>query len=118
MQRVIAYFFLLIIVNVVFFHPMSSVDRELHLFSDPVNSLAEFVVEVCLQIEDVHPGDERESESDHFNLSKLFKASGASSMLTVRHNYLLVDQAIAVLPLVITVQDFIRLATPPPEFIA
>lgn len=118
MQRVIAYFFLLIIVNVVFFHPMSSVDRELHLFSDPVNSLAEFVVEVCLQIEDVHPGDERESESDHFNLSKLFKASGASSMLTIRHNYLLVNQAVAARPVVFIFQDFIRLTTPPPEVVA
>jgi acyl-coenzyme A synthetase/AMP-(fatty) acid ligase len=34
---------------------------------DPINSVAEFVVEICLDVEDTLPGDERESESEHFN---------------------------------------------------
>jgi hypothetical protein len=117
MQKAIAYFFLLITVNVVFFHPMHSVDPDKHLLTDPVNSITEFVVEVCLNIEDVHPGDEREAESAHFNTVKLFQTPGASAIQIVRKNFLLIQQVSYAHAVSVFIQDFIRIATPPPELI-
>ncbi|MBX2962298.1 MAG: hypothetical protein KF687_07285 [Cyclobacteriaceae bacterium] len=108
------YFFLGITLNVVLFHPLETMSNKVYLsVQDPINSIVEFIVEVCLDAEDNHPGDERESESDHFqHFIKLF---GNENRVVISGS--IIESEITTFnartPLVLSV--FISINNPPPE---
>lgn len=116
MRTLAAYLFLLISLNVVLFHPMVGIDGLMHSDShDPVNSITEFVVEVCFNIEDIHPGDEREAESEHFNVVKLLSTFQSDSIQIIRQNFFLENTGIPVIQAAFFSQQYALVHTPPPE---
>ena len=119
LRQLLAYFFLVIILNVVFFHPLETFQHGFKEYeADPINSMTEFVVEVCLEIEDMQPGDERESESEQFNgFTKLItvfnvgyidplshRISSSSQKLIPKHEVLFICKG------------FFAVLSPPPDF--
>lgn len=118
-RQFIAYFFLAIIFNVVLFHPLETFQYGFkEQEEDPINSMTEFVVEVCLDIEDMQPGDERESESEQFNgLTKLITVFNNGFMyrlasdLSFKRPKILLNQEILFI-----CKGFLAVFSPPPEF--
>jgi len=117
MRKLIAYFFLAAILNVVLFHPLETMNTNTYLsVPDPINSIAEFVMEVCLDVQDSHPGDEREAESDHFNSTlKLFSAFENTTGLFARQNLILVEIERLPSNALLLPQAFTTIHNPPPE---
>jgi len=118
MRKLYAYIFLGIMLNVVLFHSMDTPDENAYITTqDPVNSLTEFVIEICFNILDNQPGDERQSESNHFKLAKLVSTTCPLSSTLLRKNYLIHkivsnSQRLDISSVIITITN------PPPEFTA
>jgi hypothetical protein len=91
LTQLTAWIVLCVILNIVIFPALPGIpgSSQLRVHEDPVNSLAEFVIEVCLEIEDHLPGDEREAESGLFNLVKLLSPVERETIAISRSNYLL-----------------------------
>lgn len=119
MRQLIAYFFLAVMLNVLLFHPLETIQHNFSdLEDDPINSVAEFVMEVCLDIEDAFAGDEREAESEHFSgFGKLFtthnngytilpKIEAASTSNTPK----------AAREIIFICKGYMTVFSPPPEF--
>ncbi|MBX2970726.1 MAG: hypothetical protein KF803_15245 [Cyclobacteriaceae bacterium] len=120
MRQLIAYFFLAVMLNVLFFHPLETIQHNFsELENDPINSVAEFVMEVCLDIEDTLAGDEREAESEHF--------SGFGKLFTTHNNGYTILPNIeaastsstpeAARELIFICKGYMTVFSPPPEFL-
>jgi hypothetical protein len=75
--------------NVVAFYAVTPIHSVYDVTDDPVNSVTEFVIEVCFDIQDNLPGDERDAESGFFNLSKLMSTYEVTFICILRQNFLL-----------------------------
>lgn len=116
MRSLKAYFFLAVILNVVLFHPLETTYSNAYLsVPDPVNSITEFVMEVCLDIQDSQPGDERESESDHFSSAIKLFSSFKNANLLVRQNLVIAEIANLSSNAAPVLKVFISVNNPPPE---
>lgn len=117
MRKLIAYFFLAVILNVVLFHPLETMHTNAYLSApDPINSIAEFVMEVCLNIPDTQPGDERETESEHFsNGLKLVGGFEIMGCSIIRQNLIIAELVKISSAVSILSETFISINNPPPE---
>lgn len=116
MRRLKAYFFLAVILNIVLFHPLETMQSDAYLsVPDPINSITEFVMEVCLDIQDNRPGDERESESDHFNSAIKLFSSFKNAYLLVRQNLIIAEISNLFSDVTPVLKVFISITNPPPE---
>lgn len=75
----------------VLFHSVTETKYTSVQNEDEINSISEFIIEVTLEIEDQSPGDEREAESEFFNLSKLLSINNPTSVLMSRQNLLITE---------------------------
>jgi hypothetical protein len=118
-RQFIAYFFLAIIFNVVLFHPLETFQYGFkEQEKDLINSMTEFVVEVCFDIEDMQPGDEREYESEQFNgLTKLITVFNGGFMYSLAHGIFLSSQKlIPKQEMLFICKGFFAVLSPPPDF--
>mgnify|MGYP005855292615 CR=1 FL=1 len=119
LKQLLAYFFLVIKFNVVFFHPLETFQYGFKEYEDdPINSMTEFVVEVCLDIEDMQPGDEREPESEQFNgLTKLITVFNGGFMYQLSHGISFSSQKLTPKQEILFIcKGFFAVFTPPPDF--
>jgi hypothetical protein len=116
MRKFYAYIFLAIMLNVILFHSMDSADKDAYIATqDPINSIAEFVIEVWFDVPDTQPGDERQTESGHFKLAKVIGTTCPVSAVLLRKNYLILNLINS--SEVFTIPTFsIAISNPPPEF--
>lgn len=116
MRKLYAYIFLAIMFNVILFHSMDTNDKDAFITTqDPINSITEFVIEVCFDILDTQPGDERQAESGHFKLAKLIGTTGPVCSALMRKNYFILNLTIR--SEVYKLPSFsIAVSNPPPEF--
>ncbi|MBX2946117.1 MAG: hypothetical protein KF725_09800 [Cyclobacteriaceae bacterium] len=116
MTKLKVYFFLAVILNVVLFHPLETMYNNAPLsVQDPINSLAEFLMEVCLDIQDGQPGDEREGESEHFSSAFKLFSSLKNMNLRARQNLILTEIGNLSLNETPVLQVFLSINNPPPE---
>lgn len=116
MHRLKAYFFLGVIINIVLFHPLETMQSDIFLTApDPINSLTELVMEVCLDIQDNQPGDERESESEHFSSAIKLFSSFKNANLLIRQNLMIAEIANLSSNAAPVLKVFISINNPPPE---
>lgn len=119
LRQLLAYFFLVSILNVVFFHPLETFQYGFKEYEeDPINSMTEFVVEVCLDIEDMQPGDERESESEQFNgFTKLITVFNGGFMYRLPHVTSFRSQKqMPKQEILFICKGFFAVFSPPPDF--
>lgn len=104
----------MIIINIVFFHSFERIEQNAFEYEqDPVNSLAEFVIEVCFDTQDHHPGDERQAESSS-DTSKIF-TSAFKNLQLIRMDALLCDQLCSQHYDLSISQTWLDINNPPPE---
>jgi hypothetical protein len=116
MRKFYAYIFLAIMLNVILFHSMDSGDKDAYIATqDPINSIAEFVIEVWFDVPDTQPGDERQTESGHFKLAKVIGTTCPVSAVLLRKNYLILN-LINSFEVFLIPTFSIAISNPPPEF--
>jgi|SRR5690606_23025666 hypothetical protein len=119
MRQLIAYFFLSVMLNVVLFHPLETIQHNFsNMENDPINSITEFVMEVCLDIEDTVAGDERETESEHFNvLAKLISVfTNGYTFLSKPESNATNRTSVITQEMIFICKGYMTVFSPPPEF--
>ena len=83
--------------------------------ADPINSIAELVVEVCLDIPDTQTGDERDAESEQFSGFQVTSSFVNSSMILQRKNFIIVTPQLRFYNSSIPSGSAFAVISPPPE---
>ena len=118
MRRAFSYFFLLLIINLVLFHPMNETDWVYSASNDPINSLTELVLEVCLEVPDTQAGDERSGETDQFSGLQVISWCTGCSVLLERTNMAIASAGLSIVCTAIPPRISVAVISPPPELLA
>lgn len=113
-SRNVSLFFLVLILNVLVLPEW--VQPHENVFSDdPINSITEFVMEVCLDFEDITPGDEREEEAPFSNQGKQVSQFLVNDLVALKRPVSSFMAEICIERCAVFFPVYFDINTPPPE---